>query len=233
MKDLYKLKKTEYQQGAETCLSNAKDHLHIAKVSAENNCSGIGTSHLVIACEELCKASILRIKSLDHKVPVLNLNKYFTDHRLKHENIFKLLDTAQKFEKNRISSERNKKSPQDTSIGTGVSAIIAIFILYFIFKKTEKPKSEGNRKSSERSFMEQLRVQGFYVDLNEERVWTHPNTSIPMDNFQVYFEIAEDLFKKIEDHLFNRQPTQQELGELHVELGNLKKHINDAATTDS
>lgn len=218
MKFLHRLKKEQYQFGADAALSNAKDHLAVSKMCASNNIIGIANSHLIIACEELCKASILRVKSLLPQVSISDFNQYFYSHEVKHKKIWEIYSAVYQLSDSR---ESRITANQESSINNDnwkilLFIILALAIIAFTNKDKENPEMS----------LEEMRIRGFYVDLKDDKSWLVPNLIFSLDDFNNHLEVVQTIFTEIETKLFNKDISGSELNNIATQLGYLKTKLD-------
>lgn len=211
MKYLYKLKKEQYQQGANAALSNAKDHLIISELCSEKGIIGMANSHLVIACEELCKASILKIKSLLPHIKIADLKEYFFDHKIKHKKIQVIYIAV-----TLLSNENFKNNKHILSTNNTWKVLLLLILILIALAFTNK-----SNPNAEMSF-EEMRTRGFYVDLKDDKSWLIPNELFAQQDFKPLLSQVKDVFREIEDMLFDGKLTHDELEQLARQLGYLK-----------
>lgn len=221
MKFLHRLKKEQYQVGADAALSNAQDHLTVSKMCASNNIIGIANGHLVIACEELCKASILRVKSLLPQVNISDLNQYFYSHEVKHKKIWEIFSavcqlTDSSGEKKIPANQENTKSDDNWKVVLVV--ILALLIIAF----TKKGKEDTEMS------LEEMRIRGFYVDLKDDKSWLVPNLMFSANDFNNHLELVQTIFTEIETKLFNKDISSNELNNIATQLGYLRTKLDEA-----
>lgn len=81
----------DFQAGILLALENAKKHFSVALV-AKDISFGIANSHLILAIEEAAKADILeRITINSEWLNHIDLDKWFSDHKYKHNESLKYL----------------------------------------------------------------------------------------------------------------------------------------------
>lgn len=78
---------TDFYQGYQLALKNAKDHIAVAMV-AKDISFGLANSHLILASEEAIKANMIFLFHFDKDSAVQEIkhvDKYFDSHKYKHE----------------------------------------------------------------------------------------------------------------------------------------------------
>lgn len=216
MKYLHRLKKTEYCEGANIAFVNAKAHLDVAILCSSNNHHGIAASHLIIACEELCKASILRIKFLIPNLKVSDLNKYFSDHRVKHDRIAEILVVLCGFEEDKVNDE-----PLKSDVSSFNNVILSGLILFaiIIVLLSKEPNNDTSMTP------EEMRVRGFYVDLKDDKTWKTPNDFFTKEQFEEHLTSVLAIFEIVESKLLNKIPKSNDLESMARELGYIKDNL--------
>ena len=202
-KTLYKLSKKEYQNGATLTFENAKNLLEVAKKASEIDKFGVATSLLVIAAEELAKASILKIKAIHPLINIKNLSSYFHSHKVKHESIANIFfasndymnETKQKSTKTSKELNENK----DTDIDFWIVIIIITIIIGVIYFFTKHIKTVNDSKD----LLEDMRKSGFYVEFNQEKQkWEVPKENFDKEKYNEFSNIINEVFETIEKTLF-------------------------------
>ena len=219
MKFLHRLKKEQYQFGADAALSNAKDHLAVSRMCASNNIIGIANSHLVIACEELCKASILRVKSLLPQLSISDLNQYFYSHEVKHKKIWEIFSAVCQLP----NSNGEKKIPaiqENTKSDDNWKLLLIVILALVIIALTNKGKEDTGMS------LEEMRIRGFYVDLKDDKSWLVPNLIFSPNDFNNHLELVQTIFTEIETKLFNKNISGNELNNIATQLGYLKTKLD-------
>lgn len=79
-----------FYNGYKLAVKNAKDHLKVAKICAEKRLYGIGNSHLILASEEGIKSVMLFAKHKKPNIKIEDFDKFFRDHKHKHNEILQL-----------------------------------------------------------------------------------------------------------------------------------------------
>ena len=228
MKYLYKLTKAKYQEGALAALDNARAHLKIACLSASADYQGIGASHLIMACEELCKAALLRMKALYPQTNIIDLKKYFHDHTAKHEKVWEIYVAISKLE---AGGKEDTQKQQGVGGGSEegkdtLNSVFGLLLLVLLLIIAYSSKSDRNEN------LETMRQRGFYVDLADDKNWKLPNQLITPKAFQEWASFVERIFATIETHLFAKVPSQEQFASLAQELGYLKKQVDPAPEAD-
>lgn len=218
MKYLHHLTKDEYHKGANAALTNAKAHLKIAGASASLSHFGIGLSHLIIACEELSKASVLRIKFLDPGLLIKDLYKYFRLHTTKHNGFLKIFGFLLNLEvENKTLNPDSKSETEQENPLNATLACILIIIASFAIKSFSKEMAGINVDTFER-----LRQRGFYVDFLDDKRWMIPDEVISEHRYRTIATVIEKMFEAIELHLFNKEVERQQLSVLIQKLEELE-----------
>lgn len=209
MKDLYKLKQSDYEIGANLALKNAQSHLEVSKKASEMQQFGIATSILIIASEELAKASILKIRAINNSIRIDNLSDYFYSHSTKHKSIFKIFTTSLEYLENREPDTEKKLSISNKELLIIIAGISLFFALWEHFTKDNevilKDSEQGNdsENTREKNSFEDMRQAGFYLGFNSDnRQWEIPNEIFNQDQYNTLKEIIEMAFDSIEKSLF-------------------------------
>ncbi len=200
MKRISQLKKPDYLEGARLALNNAEDHLMLSQKAAEEHKYGIAVSMLITSSEELIKASILRLKSIDNTLRIDKFDNYFRSHSQKHEAFFKVL-----LKNNANSIESASKDDQ-----LSISMIIGIMILSYAFSEKQKDSKKSN---FEKVFeWDQRRTSGLYVSFNrEEEKWETPSGIYSREDFNDYDEFIRNGFKELKNICFSGRYSENEI----------------------
>ncbi len=204
MKHLFKLKKKEYEEGARLALLNGKNHLAVAKAAANLQQFGIATSLLVIGLEELAKASVLKIKSIDNNIRINNLQDYFRKHDLKHETIYQLFFAA----KITVSdNEDETEGSGETTKGSFQSVVLVILLIVIILGTAiyliGKEEGENISNNENTSPLEGIRKSGFYLNFDSNnREWEYPNNHFTKAEYIEFEELVNLVFNDVEESLF-------------------------------
>lgn len=81
------INKIDYKKGFEYAFNNTKAHFNAAELLASNINYGLANSHLILAAEEAVKAYIIFTKHYDSELEIPDFNKYFENHKHKHNTI--------------------------------------------------------------------------------------------------------------------------------------------------
>lgn len=84
---LHSISQQEYLNIYNYFFENSLRHLNIGRILADNNEFGNAISHLVLATEEAVKGTIIFAegKGFNLRSNVKGFNKFFTDHKIRHE----------------------------------------------------------------------------------------------------------------------------------------------------
>jgi len=123
MKDIYRLKKSEYNEGSEKALLNSEKHYEASLLLSKNELFPFAVTHLILAAEELVKAIVLKLRSLNNAVKIPDLDKYFKNHTLKHERLIKMVKALDNY-------HQNDKQPEQSN--TAINEMDKIQNLFFI-----------------------------------------------------------------------------------------------------
>lgn len=131
---------------------------------------------IILSAEELAKAFVLKIKSLDNQLPINNLYKYFSHHRTKHKLIINLvqsiLETKVDTDNVDISEENQANVPENRNWIYGVFILIGLFFLIIaLFSKNQgkelqsDSEVDGKDKPSlnNRHPFDEIKESGFYL----------------------------------------------------------------------
>lgn len=204
MRHLYRLRKEEYSQGANFCLQNAKNILSVSNQSANINQFAIANSLLITSIEELAKASVLKIKSINNNIRIDNLNEYFWSHTVKHKSIYKIFFASLSFS---IPESSNKKQQKNKDNEFWITILIIIIILglvvYFFRDQINEDKNSFTTNEDDDS-MEKLRRSGLYVGFDSEnRTWEVPSRLITKESYEEFKDMVDLAFLEIEHALFD------------------------------
>lgn len=217
MKHLYQLRQIEYAEGAKFTLQNAKNHINVSNEAAKINQFGIANSLLISGLEELAKASILKIKSINNNIRIDNLDEYFRSHTLKHETIYQLFFASFDFTE---SKENNipTESIQSNKNFQIVVIIIIVIIGIMIYNSSKKDTREIKIKFNS---LEDIRKSGLYLGFDSEnRKWEIPNEAISKDDYENFKDIVKTTFEKIEESLFKGNINKKNIVDFAEKLQN-------------
>lgn len=210
MTSIYKLKKSEYREGAKLAFENFEDLLQVSEKAAQIGKLGAASSLCVLALEELSKSVILELRAINNSIPIKNLEKYFTSHEPKQKAGISLFITLQSnFEDNEVN--------EDIDIDSDFAlAIIGILVL-LILAVNNNDKVESKRK--EKSFFDTLKESGFYVSYDEKsRQWISPRAEHNQERFDSIFQLTTDFAEKIKNWIFNGNLNKENLLEFLYSL---------------
>jgi hypothetical protein len=191
MTQVNNLTKERYKQGYELVLENAETHLFIASKIAETSNYGIAISHLILSMEELAKAALLKIKSIDDSIEIKNLNKYFHNHFIKQEAMFKLYFASLSDTIKENASKKSSKKSNDS-----LEVIIILLIGLFLFKDH---LNDLNNLFN----LNKIRNDGFYVafdDKNNE--WQTPSNVYNEQRYNEIKDFTDQVFDLLKRTLF-------------------------------
>lgn len=198
MKYLFKLKKKEYEEGANLAENNAIAHLDASFVLSENKLYSFAVTHCILCVEELTKASVLKLKAIDNKINIPDFDKYFHSHNTKHQSIFKLLGATINLNK---SNEEIKKHNE---IFMWIIIAVAGIILYK--KVVSKDEKEGiDDPLAHINSIESLRLSSIYVELLENRNWHSPQISFSQEFCKEIQEFTVQIFNELSVTLFDKK----------------------------
>jgi AbiV family abortive infection protein len=201
MKDLFNMKESEYKIGSEMSLKNAKDHLEIARLAETINLHGISISHLILSLEELAKASILKLKSVNKELKIKNFRQYFKSHGIKHDAIFKFYIAALYY--NSDEDDLNLQNDKHDDWPNLLIFFITLLVVLVV--------NQDDTDTLEESPLDNIRNSGFYVNFNEKTSeWESPNLKFDK-SFNEYYEIVIQIFSALEETLFKNKISNENL----------------------
>lgn len=196
MKDLHILEQQEYSVGADLALKNSIQHLDASFLLSKNSMYGFAISHCVLSAEELAKASVLKLKSIDSNIQIPNFNKYFYSHKIKHDSILQLVQATLLLNK---SNEEIEKFNQ--VILVTVLAIAALKLLKLVDGKEKNEQDSISKIES----IEVLRLYCTYVGLLDNRNWHSPQQDFHADFCNDIQEITVNILNELNTTLFDGQ----------------------------
>lgn len=212
MDQIHHLNQRDYEEGALLALENAKGHFRVAEKSAEIDQFGIAVSLLVTASEELAKASVLKIKSLDRSIEIKNLDKYFKKHLVKHHSILSILSATiehslefedSKAEKHSQSTENNLP---DFNKLLPLTIIVIVAILQINFN------NEDSKKKDDPSDFETMRKDGLFFGFDpQSKQWKVPKSKFDRADYEDLNENLSFTILTIENSLFGDKINQEDL----------------------
>jgi AbiV family abortive infection protein len=182
MKELYKLKKEEYRVGAEKTLLNSQKHYEASLVLSKAGLYPFAITHIISAAEELMKAMVLRIKSIDNGIAIPNLDEYFKKHKTKHDTLLRAIKYANK----------------DVQID-GATAVLALIVILILSLTTINKPDDGK---DDINSIEKIRLSTIYVEFLNSRKWRTPQNEYG----QQQYKMINDFYKEVEpvfENLFN------------------------------
>lgn len=226
MKHIYQLKKNEYQHGANLAFENAKNHFNVANKAAEIEHYGIASSLLVVAAEELAKASVLKIKSINNSIRIDNLDEYFRNHSTKHESIFKIF--AASLDSIRVDST---ETPNDKNIDDNANLDLIILIIVVIIGVIMYFNKDAEITKNDFQSLEDIRKAGFYLGFDQEnRKWEVPEKRFSEEQYNNFRETAKLAFDTLEKSLFGDKFDSKSIIEFADKLKDEKiitEHLKD------
>lgn len=209
------LSKEEYETGCKLAFRNAQSHLKSAIEVSKINEFGIANSLIILSAEELSKAFVLKIKSLDNKFPINNLYKYFENHKIKHDSIINLVISIA-FQENEPETY-NGDSKKEFSIYWKAAKYLYTIIIFAvlniftkkIFKHNENIEDEtvdkeNNTNLHHVSHFNEIKESGFYLGFDYvQETWKAPLELNTKDEFNEYKKIIEDVFDLFENAVIN------------------------------
>ncbi len=182
------LSKDELHKGFYLCGESAHNHCDTAEVIVkEKKLYSIATSHLVLSVEEATKALIIVEKIKGRSIDKININKIFSKHLPKHEQVKKIFPNAKNlfigFYKDFIikNKKQNFKSKEITEI--------ANFIEKLNKEKFDILWDKANKRKN----------SGFYVDYKKND-WIAPKDSIDKEIYDKHYKIARAYLFVVDTH---------------------------------
>jgi len=190
------LSKDELHKGFYLCGESAHNHCDTAEVIVkEKKLYSIATSHLVLSVEEATKALIIVEKIKGRSIDKININKIFSKHLPKHEQVKKIFPNAKNLfirfyyeyiEKNKdqILSSNN----QDHILFKEITEI-ANFIEKLNKEKFDILWDKANKRKN----------SGFYVDYIKND-WIAPKDSINKNIYDKHYKIVRAYLFVVDIH---------------------------------
>lgn len=198
MKSIHKLKKIEYQEGAEKALHNSQKHYDASITLAKAKLYPFAITHLIISAEELTKAVVLKIKSIDNSINIPDIEKYFKSHNHKHNKLFQLSKLANEF------NPPKKKDKKEQDLALLIVGLIIVVSAYFQHIK-DKEKSEEElaiENADAIDSIEKIRISSIYVEFLYSRKWRMPFEEYTKENYESFESIYNQFIPKISDFIF-------------------------------
>lgn len=197
-KSILKLKKVQYNEGANLTLQNAENLFEIAKLCNQKGFAGNGASILITSLEELAKAAYLKIKAHNPHIVVKELEGFFKNHKVKHGAIVQLYIKI------------FKKLPQQQQEAFGLAILFGILYIFYIVLKTNQSVAFD---------LETIRQRGYYVNfIEDENRWKAPKDLVSSEDFPQFIELAENLFENVKKDLFEGKLTDEHTKQYIQEL---------------
>lgn len=215
MKRIEELEKSELEYGANCTLVNAKGLFKVAHQAAAIGQYGAANSMLITSVEELAKASMLQIISINSNVKIQNIEAYFWKHSVKHDSIIKLtiasLDLFGTDEVDDSDIPKKELSEKESIAGNLFIAIISLIVLFSPYQKKKKTDKEES--------LEDIRKAGLYVGFNRETgSWEVPNQEKSEENYETNKGLVDLAFSSIEESLFNGKMDERKILEFVKKL---------------
>lgn len=208
MQNIKNLTQEEYSKGADLALQNAKDILVVSTEASKINKFACGKSLLIQSLEELTKASVLKIKSIDKNIKITNLHKYFKNHSLKHDAIDKIIESSGSilYKSENANQEQNKNDRFFWIAFIGFALIIGLYISLLKEKKYQNSTTNNKKSESKINSLEKMRLLGFYLDYDpKSKKWLIPKNSTSENDFNEFNIYVLTLFGIIENSLFSNK----------------------------
>ena len=127
---IFHLKKSEYAEGAQKALKNAKVFISIAEFCQTQQFFDKGTTNIIFAMEELAKASYLQLKALNPHICIANLDSYFHRHDVKHNGLLALMIALEASDINAVNKPDTQKDRIGKSVVNGI--VVVCFVLFVV-----------------------------------------------------------------------------------------------------
>jgi len=199
----------DYYSGYTFCVQNANNHLVIAKI-AKKTCYGIANAHLILACEEAVKGVMLFLALVDDDYldKAKDLDKYFSDHKIKHRAIVEIEKNWAFFDKllSLMTEPMLAIDDNDFSIQTMIQAKEQGVENLINFFKTSNPKELDTLANSMWwSQANSFKNDGFYVSfIKKKQQWKSPS-NISQKQYSKGEKIASAFIKRVESIGINYQ----------------------------
>lgn len=196
----------ELREGCALCFKNSQDHLFAAEILINSKLYGMSSSHIVLGLEELCKAVLLRITSIDSSAIEGDLDAYFHKHPPKHD---KLKD----FFTYLVEQGFKSLSPLQQVIFV---LVIGIVICY-------SPRISVENRLLNRSLNDSKNC-GLYVDYEYSiKKWRVPTDLVQESEVRPFLELAK-IFSDVVNRLMLNDGTDQKM------VDELLQHVNRKGT---
>lgn len=221
-------KELDYYEGFKLCIENALNHIEVAELSKSIS-FGIAHAHIVLASEEALKATMLF--SIHYDMDMLeeftDFDKYFSDHKHKHENIRNLELTMLFMEKmlsirlkpfldSKIKPVSLKEAKRKIKVGTDNQ-------IQWLKDLVDKTKPEVQLKTNDDWWRqaEDHKKKGFYVDiLKKQKAWSGPH-NCNEEKYNIGKKVAESFISKAKDiEIFFQD---EDAKEIYLEMKESKK----------
>ncbi|MBU1012065.1 MAG: AbiV family abortive infection protein [Bacteroidetes bacterium] len=203
MISIYKLKKSEYKEGAKLAFENFEDLLNVSEKAAQIGKLGTATSLCILSIEELAKSVILELLAINNSIPIKNLEKYFTSHEQKHLAAISLFFNLK-------STFETNQTKQDNEMDSDFILVIIILIVLLALSIDNKAKLKNKRK--EKSFLDTFKESGFYVEFNtDSRQWISPKMEHNQERFESLFQLTSEFATSIKNWIINGKLSKENL----------------------
>jgi len=196
-----KVKKSVYLEGSHLGLENAKDLMTVADLAFNSKLNGPCIANIIMSFEELTKAIILKIKSLDNSLMIKDIDLYFKDHNKKHI-LGATLCVLAKFVNHIPEYDEKEKY---NFIGWYVAfGIFGHFSLKIIREKFRIDETEP--------ILEKVRQSGLYLDFDKvNKKWKSPKQFLKDGETKQILTIAQSLFDQIKQEYFVNEISREEV----------------------
>lgn len=203
-----RLQKKDYQIGSKEGLKNAKNLLTTAKLAGNEKLFGTARSLLIIACEELAKSVMLKIKDVDNTIEIKNLNAYFKGHKIKHDLTFKffLLIIEEKW-------ENEKSSKEDKMV-----AIALLLVVVFLFVTSDDITETYIKRLS----LERIRQKGLYLEYySDVKKWNFDTLKLDLKAYEDALKLTKGIFEYVEIQFFSKKVSKERVVNFLKDLDDL------------
>jgi len=167
---------SHFCEGFDLIMKNANVHLKVAESAAKHKMYGIANSHLILCSEEAIKGYIVFSRHYDRELIVEDFDKYFSDHRFKHQMIkdmFHFINFLSEMYNvllnpilELVKTKKRKETSEEEILAArdkGVEALISWFKSLPSIEHNEQWWNEANKSKN----------KGFYINLLNNK-WQTP-----------------------------------------------------------
>jgi AbiV family abortive infection protein len=187
---------SNFRQGFDFIMLNAKAHLRTAELTASEGLYGIANSHLILCSEEAIKGYMVFSRHFDPELAIKDFQKFFSDHKFKHQTIRDMMSflnfTSRMLDISigpllQLAMTKKRKNVSEDEIlaarDKGVDDLIAWLKFMPNIEYNEQWWNEANTNKN----------KGFYVNLLNDN-WQTPS-EITEEHYEKSFQIVTQLLE--------------------------------------